>query len=236
MFRQKEKGAFPPCRANGEAGWFRFGALTILLVATVAWTGCKDRPSGNSGSESMSSESVHSEPAAKPTNESTKVDTKSAVEAKVKLSDIIKAAKTWGPAFRAWYGKEAPDFTLTDIAGNEHKLSDYKGKDVMLVFWATWCGPCRLEIPHLIELRETIGPGKLAMLAISNEQAGLVKSFVEQEKINYTVLLDRGTLPAPYNGVNAIPSSFFIDPEGKIKLATTGLISLEEIKAILKAI
>jgi len=62
-----------------------------------------------------------------------------------------------------------------------------------------------------------------------------VKSFVEQTKINYTVMLDRGTLPSPYNGINVIPSSFFIDSEGKIKLATSGLVSLEEIKAILQA-
>ncbi|MGD2094986.1 MAG: TlpA disulfide reductase family protein [Phycisphaerales bacterium] len=225
MFRQKKKGAF----------WFRFSTLTILLVAIVAWTGCKERPSGNSGTESMSLESVHSEPATKPTSESAKMDTKSAVESKVKLSDVIKAARTWRPAFKSWQGEGAPDFTLTDIAGKEHKLSDYKGKDILLVFWATWCGPCRVEVPHLIELRKAIDPDKLAMLAISNEQAGLVKSFVEQAKINYTVLLDRGNLPGPYNGVNAIPSSFFIDSKGKIKLATSGLISLEEIKAILKA-
>jgi peroxiredoxin len=225
MFRQKKKGAF----------LFRFSTLTILLVATVTWTGCKERPSGNSGSESMNSESARSEPAANPPGESAKMDTRSAVESKVKLSDIIKAARTWRPAFKSWQGEEAPDFTLTDIAGKEHKLSDYKGKNVLLVFWATWCGPCRVEIPHLIELRETIGPDKLAMLAISNEQASLVKSFLEQTKINYTVLLDRGNLPGPYNGVNAIPSSFFIDSKGKIKLATSGLISLEEIKAILKA-
>jgi hypothetical protein len=90
-------------------------------------------------------------------------------------------------------------------------------------------------VPHLIELRKAIDPDKLAILAISNEQAGLVKSFVERAKINYTILLDQGGLPSPYKGVNAIPSSFFIDSEGKIKLATSGLISLEEIKSILKA-
>jgi peroxiredoxin len=71
------------------------------------------------------------------------------------------------------------------------------------------------------------------MLAISNEKPDLVKSFVAQAKLNYTVLLDQGTLPGPYNTIKAIPSSFFIDPEGKIKLATSGLVSLSEIKAIL---
>ncbi len=152
---------------------------------------------------------------------------------KLSLSDVIKAAKTWRPSFTALYGKPAPDFALTDLDGKEHKLSDYKGKKVLLVFWATWCPPCRKEIPDLIELRETVSEDKLAMLAISNEKPDLLKSFVAQANLNYTILLDQGTLPGPYNTINAIPSSFFIDPEGKIKLATSGLVSLSEIKAIL---
>jgi peroxiredoxin len=151
------------------------------------------------------------------------------------LGDIIKAAKTWGPAFKQWYGKPAPDFTLNDIAGKEHKLSDYRGKNVLIVFWATWCGPCKIEIPHLIELRKTVSEDDLAILAISNENPGVVKKFVAEAKMNYTILLDPGILPGPYNSINAIPSSFFIDSSGKIKLGSTGLVSLEEIKAIFQA-
>ena len=92
-----------------------------------------------------------------------------------------------------------------------------------------------MEIPHLIELRNTVGVDELAMLAISNEGLNLVAGFVARAKMNYTVLLDKGSLSEPYNAVNAIPSSFFIDPEGRIKLATMGLISLKEIETILKA-
>jgi len=154
---------------------------------------------------------------------------------KPKLRDVINAARTWGPAFTPWHGKPAPDFTLTDIKGKQHKLSDYRGKDVLIVFWATWCRPCHMEIPHLKELRETASENDLAMLAISNEQVEKVKAFASQAEMNYTVLTDRGTLPSPYNTVNAIPSSFFIDRKGLIKLGTSGLISLDEIKAILQA-
>jgi peroxiredoxin len=148
------------------------------------------------------------------------------------LEDIIKAAKTWEPIFKPWYGKPAPDFTLNDIQGNKHKLSDYRGKNVLVVFWATWCPPCRMEIPNLIKLRSTVSPDDLAILAISNENPSLVKKFVAQAKINYTILLDTGVLPGPYNSINAIPSSFFIGPDGKIKLVSAGIVSLEEIKAI----
>jgi len=105
----------------------------------------------------------------------------------------------------------------------------------MLIFWATWCQPCIIEIPHLIALRNIISKDKLAMLAISNEQPERVKTFVSERKLNYTVLLNPQNMPEPYSYVNAIPSSFFIDPNGRIKLATTGLLSLPEIKAILQA-
>ncbi len=154
---------------------------------------------------------------------------------KPKLSDVVAAARTWGPAFTPWHGKTAPDFTLTDITGKTHKLSDYKGKNILIVFWATWCRPCHMEIPHLIELQKTESENDLAILAISNEKLALVKSFVAQAQMNYTVLTDQGTLPSPYNTVNAIPSSFFIDRQGKIKMGTSGLISLKDIKAIFEA-
>ncbi len=129
---------------------------------------------------------------------------------------------------------------MTDIAGKEHKLSDYRGRDVLLVFWATWCGPCRMEVPGLIELRRTIGENKLAILAISNEKPDVVKKFVADQEINYTVLLDKGNMPEPFGFMRiysrtGVPCSFFIGPDGKIKLATSGLLLLRDIKAILQA-
>jgi len=223
MFEQKKEKAF----------WLRVSVSTIMFASIVIWPGCKKQPTEQSQAEQTHSESTQSESAAQTTNESAKIDITPSTGPKVSLKDIIQAARTWGPSFPVWYGKPAPDFALTDLDGKEHKLNDYKGKKVLLVFWATWCPPCRKEIPDLIELRKTVSEDKLAMLAISNEKPDLVKSFVAQANLNYTVLLDQGTLPGPYNTINAIPSSFFIDPEGKIKLATSGLVSLSEIKAIL---
>ena len=211
----------------------RLGRLIIIFAiipaVIIIWTGCKKRPAEPTRTEQHQHEPAQSEPVSKPAPYGP------VATAKVSLSDIIRAARTWRPAYTHWYGKPAPDFTLADLAGKEHKLSDYRGKNVLLVFWATWCGPCRREIPGLIELRKTVGEDKLAMLAISNEELDLVTKFVPEAKINYTVLTDPGALPGPYNTINSIPCSFFINPEGKIKLATSGLISSGEIKAILQA-
>ena len=152
------------------------------------------------------------------------------------LSKIIRAARTWQPAYSSWFGRMAPEFTLTDISGKQHKLSDYRGKNVMIIFWATWCLPCLIEMPHLIALRNIIDEDKLAMLAISNENSALVEKFVENKKMNYPVFSsDTRAMPSPFNRIRGIPCSFFIEPNGKIKLATEGMLSLGEMKAILQA-
>jgi thiol-disulfide isomerase/thioredoxin len=157
------------------------------------------------------------------------------------LNDIIRKSSTWGTAFTRWYSKDAPDFTVTDLNGKKHTLSEYKGKTVMLIFWATWCGPCIAEIPDLIKLRKQIGEDKLVMLAISytdqRNSPERVKSFVAANRvINYPVTATNpADMPRPYNLINSIPCSFFIAPDGKIKLATEGMIPLTQAKAIIEA-
>jgi len=158
------------------------------------------------------------------------------------LSDIVRSARGWRPIFTSWYGRPSPDFVLTDISGKNHKLSDYRGRNVMIILWATWCSPCLIEIPHLIELRKTVSEDKLAMLAVSYitlmplNTTEMVKKLVERRKINYTVFsIDTDAMPAPYSQIRGIPCSFFIDPQGKIKLAAEGLLMLDTTRAILQA-
>jgi len=228
----------------------------ITLVAVVIWRAAFFTPALQSQTPKpqFQTEHYHHEyPPSKPLAENKKELAKTAEESaktniepntsyKLSLNNVIKAAKTWKPAYTSWFGQKAPDFTLTDINGKQHKLSNYRGKNVMIIFWATWCGPCLMEIPHLTSLRNIIGEDKLAMLAISYitvmppNTTEMVKRFVEQKKINYTVLsVDVANVPAPYNKIRGIPCSFFIDSEGKIKLATEGLLSFGEIEAILQA-
>ena len=159
-------------------------------------------------------------------------------EPKVSIQNIVKAAKDrWSPAFEQWWDKPAPDFTLTDIEGQAHKLSEYRGKEVMVVFWATWCGPCKMEVPHLKELRGAIPKDKLAILAISNEPAALVKTFAAEQGINYTVLTSSGNLPTPFDqdSVKVIPTTFFVGADGKFKLAVEGMVPANDAKAIVQA-
>ena len=153
------------------------------------------------------------------------------------ISEIISARKTWNPVWTNWYGQTAAELAFKDILGKTHKLSDYRGKDVLLIFWATWCTPCLVEVPHLIELRGRISEDELAILAISNEDETTLRRFAQMEGLNYTIISHRdpAPLPAPFGGVQGIPAGFVIDKEGKIKLATEGLVSLTELLQILGA-
>jgi peroxiredoxin len=138
--------------------------------------------------------------------------------------------------FSKWFGKEAPDFTFTDIEGKTHSLSDYRGKNVMVVFWATWCPPCNAEIPHLMDLRKQESEGNLAILALSGEDSETVRKFAEARKINYTAAsLGNSYLPEPFINVEYIPTSFFIDPDGRIKTVVVQSLTLEQMKTILEA-
>jgi thiol-disulfide isomerase/thioredoxin len=210
-------------------------AVLFIVVALVAGglVGCKKSPANN---ENQATQQQTAEP-----NSTVKSVTPPANDTKPTLENIIAKRRGWGPAYKNWVGKDAPDFTVTDINGQKHTLSEYRGKNVMLIFWATWCGPCIAEIPHLIELRKKIGEDKLAMLAISyidfRNTTEAVKRFVAANPIiNYTVTsTDISTMPRPYNLVNGIPCSFFIDPNGKIKLATEGMMPLPKMKAIIEA-
>ncbi len=205
-------------------GWPVYLVFAILLVAVI-WA-LKNQPSGpvlkSGGSTPLHTVDIHV-PEADVSGEPKS------------MAQIIKARRTWNPVWTDWNGKEAVDFELNDISGKTHKLSDYRGKNVLLIFWATWCAPCRTEVPHLKELRKRISEDELAMLAISSEYLTTVQRYAEANQLNYTVLTEKGSLPAPFNGVRGIPAGFFIDKQGKIKLATEGLVSLTELLQILQS-
>jgi peroxiredoxin len=247
---------FDPRKQTGS--WLTLVVIAVLIAALALASGCKKKPgevahagddhSGHDHAAGDHSGHNHSEheavkapaenppnPGPTPTNPPTV--SKTSQLPKPSLRDVIARARNWGPAYKRWYGKQAPDFTVTDLAGKESKLSDYRGKDVMLVFWATWCPPCRMEIPHLKELKKAVSADKVAILAITYEEPEMVKKFVAGNKIDYPVVLEKGTLPAPFGvkriyQTSGIPCSFFVNPDGQIKLATSGLMRLPDMQAI----
>jgi peroxiredoxin len=115
-------------------------------------------------------------------------------------------------------GDPAPDFNLSDIYGNQHRLSDYRGKVVLLNFWAKWCGPCLAEMPSMESLKNKLKDEKFVILTVSIDEVDLksLKKFVEEKRYSLTVLHARyGRIQKRYN-IGAIPTSFVIDKYGKV--------------------
>lgn len=122
--------------------------------------------------------------------------------------------------------KTAPDFTLKDSNGTQVKLSDYRGKVVLLNFWATWCGPCKIEIPWFMEFEQKFKDQGFAVLGVSMDEDGweAVKPYLEQRKINYRVLMGDDSVGNLYGGIDSLPSTFVIDRDGKIASVHIGLV------------
>lgn len=115
-------------------------------------------------------------------------------------------------------GSMAPDFTLKDLDGRDVRLADSAGRVRLIDFWATWCAPCREEIPMFKELHRTYGPRGLTILAISKDEGGaeVVRPFVDKHGIPYTNLLATDEVDAAFGGVPGLPTTFLVDGQGKI--------------------
>ena len=112
----------------------------------------------------------------------------------------------------------APNFTLNDLNGKPHTLSSTKGKVVILDFWATWCPPCREEIPHFISLYGKYRRKGLEVIGISLDRGGVepVRSFADTYGINYPILMGDQKVTRDYGGIRSIPTTFIIDRQGRI--------------------
>lgn len=134
------------------------------------------------------------------------------------------------------YGK-AQDFTITDLDGNEVSLSDFRGKKVFLNFWATWCPPCKAEMPEIEKVYQETKDSDLVILAVEiGEPLDTVKTFIEDNKYNFKVLLDSDKDIATTYGISAIPTSFFIDEDGNIISKRVGGMTYDEMKEYIDAL
>src|SRR5262245_43648513 len=132
----------------------------------------------------------------------------------------------------------APGFRLNDLDGKPLALADAKGKVVLLNFWATWCGPCRAEIPDLVDLQKRYRD-KLEIIALATEEddRDQVRRFVERSGINYRVAMASDQVVHDYGGIAALPTSFVIDAQGRVVQKHVGLndpsLYERELKAML---
>jgi peroxiredoxin len=143
-------------------------------------------------------------------------------------------------------GKPAPGFTLETLQGQKVSLASYKGKAVLVNFMATWCAPCKVETPWLIQLRQQYAAQGFEILGISTDDLDKddkkmnaqdkqdIAKFVSNMHIDYPVLIDGDSISHPYGGIDALPTSFFVDRSGKVIAATVGLHDRDELEANIK--
>ena len=151
------------------------------------------------------------------------------------------AARRNGPAFapRLALASPAPDFTLQSLDGKTMRLSDFRGKAVLLNFWATWCGPCKIEMPWFVELQNQYAAQGLQIVGVAMDDASKedISKFAKDMGVNYPILIGKESVGDEYGGVPALPESFLIGRDGKIVDKILGLRGKAEIEdAIKKAI
>jgi peroxiredoxin len=145
---------------------------------------------------------------------------------------FLKPRHTGGLTSQEAVGKTAPDFQLKDINGKMVKLSDFRGKAVVLNFWATWCPPCKVEIPWFEDLQQRYGSQGLQVVgvALDDSSDAEIAKFAQDMKMNYPVLLGKEETSDLYGGVEALPTTFYIDRNGKIITSVPGLVDRKEIE------
>jgi len=146
------------------------------------------------------------------------------------------AARRSGGTTVAAMSSVAPDFTLEALDGKSVRLSDLRGKAVLLNFWATWCGPCKIEMPWFVELQSKYGPEGLQIVGVAMDDASKedIAKFAKDMGVNYPVLIGKEAVGDEYGGVPALPESFFIGRDGKIVDKIFGLKGKGEIEDAIK--
>lgn len=131
--------------------------------------------------------------------------------------------------------KPAPNFVLNDLAGNEITLDNLKGKVIFLNFWATWCGPCRHEIPDFIEFYTKYKDSGMEIIGISvDKSVSKVKSFIDENKINYPVAMATNEIMGDYKPGRYIPTTIIINPSGDIVEKKVGIMDKATLESFLK--
>lgn len=126
---------------------------------------------------------------------------------------------------KLWTGNPPPAFALNDLDGRAHRLADYRGRVVLINFWATWCGPCRDEMPSIQRLKQKLADRPFVVLAVNlDEPESRIRKFLEEVKVDLTVLLDPERKVARAWGARILPASFVVGADGKVRYSLVGEI------------
>lgn len=133
-------------------------------------------------------------------------------------------------------GQLAPDFTLQSLDGRSVRLSDFRGKAVLLNFWATWCQPCKIEMPWFVDLQKQYGPQGLQVLGVAMDDASPddISKFAKNMGVNYPILIGKESVGDAYGGVQFLPATFYIARDGKVIDKVFGLKGRGEIEDDIK--
>lgn len=198
-------------------------SVTLLILATFAWAGWANWEYRKQAAERALASAAHAE--------------------------LIPATPGDVPQSQTLLvGKPAPDFVLEDLAGKTVALSSFKGKPLLINFWATWCGPCKIETPWLVELQNEYASKGFEIIGISTEgddlqpgdKEGLardkaaVAKFVKEYHMQYPVLVNGDSLASAYGGLDAMPTSVYVNPQGKVVAMQLGITSKEDMEVNIK--
>jgi peroxiredoxin len=133
-------------------------------------------------------------------------------------------------------GGVAPDFELKSLDGKQVRLSDYRGKAVLLNFWATWCAPCKIEMPWFVDLQKQYASQGLQVIGVAMDDSGeeTIAKFAQQMGVNYPVLIGKEAVGDAYGGVEFLPTTFVIDRQGRIVDRVFGLVGRSEFEDNIK--
>jgi cytochrome c biogenesis protein CcmG, thiol:disulfide interchange protein DsbE len=147
---------------------------------------------------------------------------------------LAGGSRSGSSALTGWEGRPVPELTVTTTDGATIRLSELRGRAVIVDFWATWCGPCVREIPHLQRLASEY-PKDLVIVGISSEGAQTVREFAKSRQLGYPVAT-AGSVPAPFDAVFALPTTFFINRDGTIESVLVGYHEYPELHGITQRI